>query len=114
MKKFLSIVLTAAMLLSLVIIVNVSTTAADGMWVTYARPSAYEEYENGVKIRETFRVHENVMTEMDEDGNRIYEGEFMFDQHKGKFGFELYFGRTRTRMREMRLVKPLPQAQNFT
>ena len=47
MKKFLSVILMAAMLLSLIIVVNIPASAVDGMWVTYNRPSNYDEDEEG-------------------------------------------------------------------
>ena len=47
MKKFLSFILVAAMLLSMIIVVSVPTAAADGDWTTYASPDAYGEEDDG-------------------------------------------------------------------
>ncbi len=46
MKKFLSTMLAAAMLLSLVIVASVPVAAADGMWTTYGTASNYALPEN--------------------------------------------------------------------
>ncbi len=47
MKKFLSFVLAAAMLLSVMIIVSVPAAAVDGEWTTYTSPSDYGTNEDG-------------------------------------------------------------------
>ena len=46
MKKLLSIVLTAAMLLSILIVATVSVTAVQGEWSAYAKKGAYEALYN--------------------------------------------------------------------
>ncbi len=47
MKKFLSFVLAAAMLLSMIIVVSLPTAAVDGDWVVYTRPSDYGTNDDG-------------------------------------------------------------------
>ena len=47
MKKIISTLLIAAMLLSMVIIVSVPAAAADGEWTTYASPDTYGVNEDG-------------------------------------------------------------------
>ena len=41
MKKILSFILAAAMLLSMIIVVSIPTAAIDGQWTTYTKPSDY-------------------------------------------------------------------------
>ena len=47
MKKFLSLILAAAMLVSIIVVVSVPAAAADGDWTTYASPDAYLENDDG-------------------------------------------------------------------
>lgn len=51
MKKFLSVILAAAMLLSIVIVAIVPASAADGQWTVYTKPSNYGTDENGNDIK---------------------------------------------------------------
>lgn len=47
MKKILSFILATAMLLSMIIVVSIPATAADGEWTTYASPDTYGENDDG-------------------------------------------------------------------
>ena len=89
MKKFLSFILAAAMLLSVMIIVSVPAAAVDGEWTTYTRPSDYGTNEDGTPktpVVAGYKYTEEGFTTVDADWTE--RAPFVTVQTKNKVNIE--------------------------